>query len=490
MPLLSLLIFIPLIGAFLITFIPSIRIRSREVALVISLLEFVLSLLLWGQFEPQHNLQFIETHLWIAAFKTYYTVGVDGLSLFFILLTTLLISLGILASWKSINKRIPEYMAAFLLLETFLIGTFCALDLILFYIFFEGVLIPITLIIGVWGAEKRIYACLKLFLFSLTGSIFMLIGIIMIASHTGTTDLIHILKTPFPIEMQKWLWLAFFMAFAIKIPIWPLHTWLPDAHVEAPTAGSIILAGVMLKMGGYGLLRFSLPLFTQASHDFAPFVIILSLIAAIYAALVALVQTNIKRVIAYSSIAHMGLVTLGIFTFNTHAIIGAIFQMLSHGIISAALFFSVGFLHDRFHTYEVTHYGGLINRMPRYMSYLMLFSFASLGLPGTSGFVGEFLVILGTFQVNILATFFVGVSLILGAAYILRLYKKVALGPLNPQLTTQDDVSRRETLIFGSLAGIILLSGLFPQPFLKIIDPTVKTLLTSQELLCTSPSQK
>lgn len=410
----------------------NIREHSREVALVISLINFVLSLILWWRFDPQQGLQFVEKHLWISQFNTYYYVGVDGLSLFFIPLTTFLIFLGILASWTSIQKRVHEYMAAFLLLEAFLLGTFCALDLVLFYIFFEGVLIPITLIIGVWGGERRIYACLKFFLFSLSGSILMLIGIIMLYRQAGTTDLIQILKISLPWETQKWLWLTFFMAFAIKIPIWPFHTWLPDAHVEAPTAGSVILAGVMLKMGGYGLLRFSLPLFTLASFYYTPLVVLLSLIAIIYASLVALAQQDIKKLIAYSSITHMGFATLGIFTFNQYAISGAIFQMLSHGIISAALFLSAGILHDRFHTYEIKNYGGLINHMPRYAFYLILFSFSSLGLPGTSGFIGEFLIILGTFQFSVLAAFIAGLSLIIGATYILWLYKRVVLGPLAP----------------------------------------------------------
>lgn len=479
MPLLSILIFTPLVGALLVTMLRSDR--CREIALTFSLIEFMLSLILWWYFDPQQGLQFIEKHVWISSFNTYYFLGIDGLSLFFIPLTTFLISLSILASWTSIQNRVREYMAAFLLLETFLVGLFCSLDLILFYIFFEGALIPMTLIIGVWGGERRIYACLKFFLFSLCGSILMLLALIMLYYQAGTTDFLQILKTSFPWAIQKWLWLAFFIAFAIKIPVWPFHTWLPDAHVEAPTAGSVILAGVLLKMGGYGLLRFSLPLFPLASYYFAPLVVLLCLVAVIYAALVALVQNDIKKVIAYSSIAHMGLVTLGIFTFNPNGLTGAVFQMLSHGIVSASLFLSAGMLHDRFHTYEISHYGGLVTHMPRYAGYLLLFSFAALGLPGTSGFIGEFLVILGVFRANALIAIIASLSLIIVAAYILWLYKRVVLETTNPKLGAKGlvDITLREGIILGSLAGIILVSGLFPQPFIKIIDPAVKTLLVS-----------
>lgn len=485
LPILSTLIFLPLIGALFIIFIRGneavVTANSRQVALLTSLIVLVLSIALWWSFKVQPGFQFVEDYAWISLFQMRYHIGVDGISLFFILLTTLLTPLCLLSSWRSVGYRVREYMVAFLVLETLLIGMFCALDLALFYIFFEAVLIPMVLIIGIWGGEQRVYACFKFFLYTLLGSVLMLVAILTLYTQCGTTDLLAITGRQFPWTLQRWLWLAFSIAFAVKIPMWPFHTWLPDAHVEAPTAGSVILAGVLLKMGGYGFLRFSLPLFPEASSYYAPFVVILSLVAIVYTSLIALVQKDIKKLIAYASVAHMGFVTLGIFTFNPHAISGAIFQMLSHGIVSAALFLCVGVIYDRFHTREIKHYGGLVTRMSRYAFFFMLFTLASLGLPGTSGFVGEFLIIVGTFSVSTFAASIAVLAMVLSAAYGLWLYRRIIWGPLTTQLEVKalTDLDWREGMILSILAIFVLLLGLQPQFLLKVINPAVQELLLS-----------
>ena len=406
-------------------------------------------------------------------------MGVDGISLPFILLTTLLMPLCILASWTSIQERVADYMIAFLVLETLLVGSFAALDFILFYIFFEGVLIPMFFIIGIWGGPNRIYAAFKLFLYTLLGSSLMLLAILYIYFEVGGGSIPLALTTTFAPHIQTWLWLAFFASFAIKIPMWPFHTWLPDVHVEAPTAGSMVLAGVLLKMGGYGFLRFSLPLFPEASAYFAPFVFTLSVIAILYTSFVALVQTDIKKLIAYSSVAHMGFVTLGIFTADALGISGAITQMVSHGMISAALFLCVGVLYERTHSRDIADYSALVHRMPRYAVIFMLFILASLGLPGTSGFVGEFLVLLGTFQVNIYAATFASLGMILVAAYALWLYQRVVMGP--PTLQLIKDLNGRELLSFSPLLVGVILLGLYPRPLLKMMEGTVIQLVNHSQ---------
>src|SRR5207344_477124 len=365
--------------------------------------------------------------------KIGYRMGVDGVSMMFVLLSTLLTPVCILASWESIQNRVREYMAAFLILETLMVGTFCALDFIVFYMFFEGVLIPMYLIIGVWGGARRVYSAFKFFLYTLLGSVLMLLAILAMYSQAGTTDIPTLMQTHFDPGMQKWLWLAFLASFAVKVPMWPVHTWLPDAHVEAPTAGSVILAGVLLKMGGYGFLRFSIPLFPEATQYFAPLVFGLSIVAVIYTSLVALVQEDMKKLIAYSSVAHMGIVTIGAFILNIQSVQGSIFQMLSHGIVSAALFLCVGVVYDRMHTREISAYGGLVNRMPLYAVCFMVFTLANVGLPGTSGFIGEFLTLLGAFKANTWVAFLATFGVILSAAYALWLYRKVIFGALTKE---------------------------------------------------------
>src|ERR1700752_283240 len=384
-------------------------------------------------------------------------MGVDGISMPFVILSTLLTPICVLASWEAIEVRVKEYMIAFLVLETFMVGTFCALDFVVFYIFFEGVLIPMFIIIGVWGGSRRVYSPFKFFLYTLTGSVLMLLALLAMWFQAGTTDIVVLLKTPMPVGMQNWLFLAFLASVAVKVPMWPVHTWLPDAHVEAPTAGSVILAGVLLKMGAYGFLRFSVPMLPEASAVFTPFMFTLSVVAVIYTSLVALAQEDMKKLIAYSSIAHMGVVTIGIFTFNVQGIQGALFQMLSHGIVSAALFLVVGVLYDRIHTRDIARYGGLADRMPLYALTFMIFTLASIGLPGTSGFVGEFLVIVGSLQVNFWLALLGATGMILGAAYMLYLYRRVIFGRLTKEdLRSILDLSPREVAIFVPLILLTL----------------------------------
>ncbi|MDH3913762.1 MAG: NADH-quinone oxidoreductase subunit M, partial [Rhodospirillales bacterium] len=421
--------------------------------------------------------------LWIPGFNITYRMGVDGISMPFVLLSTLLTPLCILASWEAIKVRVKEYMIAFLVLETMMVGMFCALDLVVFYIFFEGVLIPMFLIIGIWGGARRVYSAFKFFLFTLAGSVLMLLAILAIYFETGITDIPTLLDTRLPPEMQTWLWLAFFASFAVKVPMWPVHTWLPDAHVEAPTAGSVILAGVLLKMGGYGFLRFSLPMLPEASALFTPLLIYpLSIIAVIYTSLVALAQEDMKKLIAYSSVAHMGLVTVGIFTVTQQGIEGAMIQMLSHGVVSAALFLIVGVIYDRMHSRLIERYDGLVERMPAYALMFMVFMLASVGLPGTSGFVGEFLVLVGAFQVNTAVAVLCASGMVLGAAYMLYLYRRVIFGKMTKEdLRTILDLSWREKAIFAPLIAVVLWMGIYPMSFIDVMAASVANVIDNYE---------
>ena len=482
-PILSLVTFLPLVGAFFILLIRGdnevVARNARMTALWTSSITFFLSLLLWTGFDRKSAaFQFVEKNPWIESFDISYHMGVDGISVLFVLLSTLLTPICVLASWDAIKVRVREYMIAFLVLETLMVGMFCALDFVLFYIFFEGVLIPMFLIIGVWGGQRRVYAAFKFFLYTLTGSVLMLLAILAIYLQAGTTDVPTLLKYALPGDIQYWLWLAFFASFAVKVPMWPVHTWLPDAHVEAPTAGSVILAGVLLKMGAYGFLRFSVPMLPIATDFFTPMVFSLSIIAVIYTSLVALVQLDMKKLIAYSSVAHMGFVTLGIFTLNQHGVTGAIFQMLSHGIVSAALFLCVGVIYDRMHTREIARYGGLSERMPVYAFFFMIFMLASVGLPGTSGFVGEILILVGLFQVSTWAATLAATGVILGAAYMLWLYRRVIFGKLTKDdLKSIMDMNRREVAVFTPLLVLTILMGVYPGPFLEIIEVSVANLV-------------
>ncbi|PZO79737.1 MAG: NADH-quinone oxidoreductase subunit M, partial [Micavibrio aeruginosavorus] len=427
---LSLQIFLPLVGALLILVLPKIcDCTAKWIAFATTGIVFVLSLYMLSQYNgASAEMQFVEKKAWFPELGLNYHLGVDGISIYFVVLATFLTPICVLSAWNSIEKRVKEFMIAFLVLETFMVGTFCALDSVLFYVFFEGVLIPMFIIIGVWGGPRRVYASFKFFLYTLFGSVLMLIALIALYYQTGTTDIVAMADNMLPLNWQIWLWLAFFASFAVKMPMWPVHTWLPDAHVEAPTAGSVILAGVLLKMGGYGFLRFSLPILPDASAYFADFVFWLSVVAIVYTALVALVQEDMKKLIAYSSVSHMGFVTLGIFTANSQGVDGAIFQMLSHGIISAALFLCVGVVYDRLHTREIARYGGLVKNMPKYATVFMVLMLGSVGLPGTSGFVGEFLTLMASFKANTYVAVFATTGVVFGAAYMLVLYRRVIFG--------------------------------------------------------------
>jgi NADH-quinone oxidoreductase subunit M len=480
-PVLSLTTFLPLLGAL---FIMTLRAdaagdrNARWVALWTTLIVFAVSLVLIWRFDMgSSEFQFVEKHAWLGGFATYH-LGVDGISLPLVILTTAIMPLCILASWRAIKVRIKEYMIAFLVLETLMVGTFSALDLVLFYLFFEGGLIPMFLIIGVWGGPRRVYASFKFFLYTLLGSVLMMLAIMAMYWQSGTTDITVLLHHNFPRDMQPWLWFAFFASFAVKMPMWPVHTWLPDAHVEAPTAGSVILAAILLKMGGYGFLRFSLPMFPHASADFAPFVFTLSVIAIVYTSLVALVQEDMKKLIAYSSVAHMGFVTMGIFAATAQGISGGIFQMVSHGVVSSALFLCVGVVYDRMHSREIATYGGLVNRMPVYAVVFLLFTLANVGLPGTSGFIGEFLTLLGTFRVNVVVATLATLGVILSACYALWLYRKVIFGKLEkPSLASITDMGWREIVVFVPLVVMTLLLGFYPKPVLDVSAASVTALL-------------
>ncbi|PWB93873.1 NADH-quinone oxidoreductase subunit M [Methylosinus sporium] len=482
------LTFLPLVGAaFILTLKGESEATLRNAkwaALLTTIVVFLLSLVVWGRFDTASAaFQLVEERAWFGAGLTY-KMGVDGFSIPFVLLTTFLTPFAILASWESVKFRLKEYLVAFLVLETLMIGVFCALDLVLFYLFFEGGLIPMFLIIGIWGGKRRVYASFKFFLYTLAGSLLMLIAILAIYGKTGTTDIAILLETKFPPSMQIWLWLAFFASFAVKMPMWPVHTWLPDAHVEAPTAGSVILAAILLKMGGYGFIRFSLPMFPDASAYFAPLVYALSVIAVIYTSLVALVQEDIKKLIAYSSIAHMGFVTMGLFTLTTQGVQGAMFLMISHGFVSGALFLCVGVIYDRMHTREIAAYGGLVNRMPLYAVTFMIFTMANVGLPGTSGFVGEFLTLAGAFVANSWVALFATSGVVLSAAYALYLYRRVVFGALEkPSLQTISDLSARELVLFVPLIALTLYYGVRPGPILEASAASVANLLQSHTAL-------
>ncbi len=484
-PLLSLTTFLPLIGALIIlVFVHSsdqeiVARNSRFTALWTSLMTFVLSLFIWFGFERgTADFQFVEEANWIPEFGIAYRLGVDGISMPFVLLSTLLTPLCILASWDAIKVRVKEYMIAFLVLETLMIGMFCALDLFVFYVFFEGVLIPMFLIIGVWGGPRRVYSAFKFFLFTLAGSVLMLLGMLAIFFETGISDIPALLTTPLPAAMQTWLWLAFFASFAVKVPMWPVHSWLPDAHVEAPTAGSVILAGVLLKMGGYGFLRFSLPMFPLASELFTPLVFALSIVAVIYTSLVALAQEDMKKLIAYSSVAHMGFVTAGTFSVTQQGIEGAMIQMLSHGVVSAALFLIVGVVYDRIHSRAIERYDGLVERMPQYALVFMVFMLASVGLPGTSGFVGEFLVLVGLFQVDTWVALLCASGMVLGAAYMLYLYRRVIFGVMTKaDLKTIGDLVWKERVVFAPLVAVVLWMGIYPDSFIDIMAASIENLI-------------
>jgi NADH-quinone oxidoreductase subunit M len=481
-PILSLTTFLPVLGALFIMTLPgedeSTKRNARWVALWSTIVTFGVSLMLVWHFDAASpEFQFVEQLPWLGGAISY-RMGVDGISLPFVILTTGLMPLCIIASWQAIEKRVKEYMIAFLVLETLMVGTFCALDLVVFYLFFEGGLIPMFLIIGVWGGPRRVYASFKFFLYTLLGSVLMLLAIMAMYWEAGTTDIPTLMRHGFPAGMQTWLWLAFFASFAVKMPMWPVHTWLPDAHVEAPTAGSVILAAILLKMGGYGFLRFSLPMFPIASHDLAPLVFALSVVAIIYTSLVALVQEDMKKLIAYSSVAHMGFVTMGIFTATTQGIAGGIFQMVSHGLVSGALFLCVGVVYDRMHTREIAAYGGLVNRMPVYAAVFMLFTMANVGLPGTSGFVGEFLALMGAFRVNTWVAALATTGVILSACYALWLYRKIVFGVIEkPSLAGIRDMDRRELLIFAPLVILTLLFGFYPKPLLDMSSASVAALI-------------
>ncbi len=483
-PILSLLTFLPLAGALFILTIrdrdPAIVQRNaRYVALWSSGINFLLSLYLWFNFDGgTAAFQFVEKAAWMPVLGLNYHMGVDGISVLFVMLTTLLTPICVLASWESIKDRVKEYMISFLILETMMVGMFCALDMVVFYIFFEAVLIPMFLIIGIWGGPRRVYSAFKLFLYTLTGSVLMLLAMFAMYFDAGTTDITKLLAHDFPAGLQTWLWLAFLASFAVKVPMWPVHTWLPDAHVEAPTAGSVILAGVLLKFGGYGMLRFSLPMFPLASADFTPLIYALSIIAVIYTSLVALAQEDMKKLIAYSSVAHMGFVTIGVFTMTVQGIEGAIYVMLSHGVVSAALFLVVGVVYDRIHSREITAYGGLVHRMPAYGLVFMLFMLASVGLPGTGGFVGEFLVLLGAFQVNAWVAALAALGVILGAAYMLYLYRRVIFGELTKDsLKKIVDMTPREWAVFAPLIILTLWMGIYPPAFLDFMHVSVDNLM-------------
>lgn len=482
-PLLSLVIFVPLVGAFFVLVIRGddaiVARNAKFVALWTTIGNFILSIPLWVGFDNQTaGFQFVEKYAWLSNNINYH-VGIDGISMLFIILSTFLMPICILASWNSIRTRVKEYMIAFLIMEATMVGVFSSLDFVLFYLFFEGGLIPMFLIIGIWGGGNRIYATFKFFLYTLLGSVLMLLAIMAMFFEAGTTDIPTLIAHGFDPSLQMWLWLAFLASFAVKVPMWPVHTWLPDAHVEAPTAGSVVLAAILLKMGAYGFLRFSIPMLPDATVFFTPLIFTLSVIAVIYGSLVALMQEDIKKLVAYSSVAHMGFVTIGIFTFNQQGIEGGIFQMLSHGLISGALFLSVGVVYDRLHTREIARYGGLVHRMPRYAAFFLIFTLANVGLPGTTGFVGEFLVLVGVFQVNTWVAFLATTGIILSAGYALWLYRRVIFGVLEKaDLKSVKDLSAREVAILTPLLAAIIFFGVYPQPILDVMHVSVENLIS------------
>ena len=480
-PILSIMIALPLIGALICLFAPGKGEAkaglARAVALGATLATFALGILLWATYRiggPQW--QFTEYAPVFGRFA--WALGIDGIALMLIMLSVFLMPICILASWKAIRTRVPEYMAAFLFMETLIIGVFTSQDLFLFYIFFEAGLIPMYLIIGIWGGAERIYASYKFFLYTLLGSVLMLIAMLWMVQEAGTTSIPELMTYDFPVRAQTWLWLAFFASFAVKMPMWPVHTWLPDAHVQAPTAGSVILAGVLLKLGGYGFIRFALPMFPEASAQLVWIIFVLSMIAVVYTSLVALVQSDMKKLIAYSSVAHMAFVTIGLFAFNRQGLEGAMIVMLSHGLVSGALFLCVGVIYDRLHTREIAAYGGLSDNMPRYAILFMLFTMASVGLPGTSGFVGEFLALIGAYEANSWVAFVCTTGIILGAAYMLYLYWRICYGTLDkPEVAAMPDLSWREIATLGPIAAAVLWMGVYPESFLAPIRDDIGTLV-------------
>ncbi|MEN3791865.1 NADH-quinone oxidoreductase subunit M [Fulvimarina sp. MAC3] len=482
-PILSTVTFLPLVGTILILFIKDdnelARRNVRNVALYTTIFTLIVSLWLLVDFDSSDaGFQFVEKAEWLGP-SLNYEVGIDGISLLFVLLTTILMPFCILASWEAITDRVKAYMICFLVLETMVIGVFASLDLVLFYIFFEGALIPLYFVIGIWGHHRRVYASMKLFLYTFLGSVFMLLSIMAMYWTAGTTSVPILLDYDFPPAMETWLFLGFFAAFAVKMPMWPVHTWLPDAHVEAPTAASGVLAGVLLKLGGFGILRYSLPMFPEASHAFAPLIFALSVIAIVYASLVALMQTDMKKLVAYSSVAHMGFVTMGMFTGTVEGVEGAMFLMLSHGIVSAALFFCVGAIYDRTHTREIAAYGGIVNVMPKFAVVFMIFTMANVGLPGTSGFIGEFLTLIGAFQANTWVAILAALGLILSAAYALWLYRRAIFGPLEKEsLRHLTDLSRREKCVLYPLVVLTIFFGIYPMPIFELTSAPVQTLVS------------
>ena len=486
--LLSLAIWTPIIGGVVIlaTGNDSKAPIARILALVFSLLTFAITIPLYTQFDAQTaDMQFLEMASWIPAFSINYALGIDGIALLLILLTSFTTIIVVISAWQVIRENVAQYMAAFLIMEGMMIGVFSAMDAILFYVFWEGMLIPMFLIIGIWGGPNRIYATIKFFLYTLLGSLLMLVALIYLYYQSGGSfSIADFQAVRIPLEAQILLFLAFFAAFAVKIPMFPVHTWLPDAHVEAPTGGSVVLAAIMLKMGAYGFIRFNLTVTPDASHELAWFMIALSLIAIVYIALVALVQSDMKKLIAYSSISHMGFVTLGLFVFNQMAVEGAIIQLISHGFISAAMFLCVGVLYDRLHSRQIKDYGGVANTMPVFAAFMMLFAMANAGLPGTSGFVGEFLVIVGVFQVNPWFAILAATTLVFGAAYTLWMYKRVIFGDVaNENVAKLTDVTSREILFLVLLAVTVLVMGLWPAPFLDVIHTSVNKLLLQASIV-------
>ena len=479
LPVLSFLVLFPLVAGVLALFLSANG--ARWVALLTTLISLAVGIALWAAYDPG-GAQWQFTEFYAIGGGIGWAMGIDGIALMLIMLTLFLMPICIGASWRSIEKRVPEYMAAFLLMQSLMVGVFCAQDLLLFYIFFEGGLIPMYLIIGVWGGAERIKASYKFFLYTFFGSVLMLIAMIYMIGTAGTTSIPQLMATDFPADVQKWLWLAFFASFAVKMPMWPVHTWLPDAHVQAPTAGSVILAGVLLKMGGYGFIRFSLPMFPEASAVFIPFVFILSGIAVVATSLIALVQHDMKKLIAYSSVAHMAFVTFGLFAFNRQGIEGAMIVMLSHGLVSGALFLCVGVIYDRLHTREIARYGGLSDNMPMYALLFMVFTMASVGLPGTSGFVGEFLSLVGTYEVSSWAAIVATTGIILGAAYMLYLYWRICYGTQrNADAAAMKDLSARELWLLAPIAACVLWMGVYPESFLRPMRADVGRLLERVE---------
>ncbi|MFV3073402.1 NADH-quinone oxidoreductase subunit M [Niveispirillum fermenti] len=486
-PILSLTTFLPLVGALFILLIrgeqETVARNAKSVALWTSIITFIVSLFILTGFDPSNpGFQLVEEVAWLPAFNISYIKGVDGISVWFVLASTLLTPICVLASWEAVEKRVKEFMIALLVLETMLVGMFTALDFVLFYLFFEGVLLPMFLMIGVWGGPNRVYASYKFFIYTFVGSVLMLLAILAMYLTAGTMDMRVLVDYPFASNMQIWLWLAFFIAFAVKTPIWPAHTWLPFAHVEAPTAGSVMLAGVMLKMGGYGLIRANIQMLPEASFHFQDLVFVMSIAAIIYTSLVALAQSDMKKMIAYSSVAHMGYVSMGIFAMNQQGLDGAMFQMLSHTFVSAALFLCIGVAYNRLHTREMAAYGGMAKNMPRYAVVFAIFMFASVGLPGTSGFIGEFLTMLGVFQVNTWYGLLSATGLVLGAAYMLLLYRKLFFGKLEkPEVKAMKDLDWKEVTFFAPLVAIVIIMGVYPASFQNIYNPTVEKILADHE---------